>query len=183
VRPQALSLVQGGPALTPNEGQTAAASRCRESGTRCASPSRRKRARSCSRPRAKLGVRASDLKVAKAWFSILPQENFLTEIWKATRAQIEGERCRRSEREAAHKWIGKSIPRRDIPKEIHRGAALRGRDVRLPGNGFWPEWSPLSQMPRFKSVSLDSRCEAERRVAGCATGVSRRGAESERNRR
>src|SRR5207244_6678596 len=62
---------------------------------------------------------------------------------------------------SAHRWVGKSIARRDIPKKFTGGAAYV-QDIRLPGMVFGRVVRPPS--PGAKLVSVDER--AVKRLPG-----------------
>ncbi len=162
-----INIVQGDTALTPNEGQTAGSLSMQDSGTAVRFACAEAREILLSAAAAKLGVSASDLKVADGTISG-PSEKKISYWELAGEANFRKEASGQAKPKpvSEHKWIGKSIPRRDIPKKFTGGAAYV-QDVRLPGMVFGRVVRPPSPDATLKSVDLD----AVRRMPGVVAVV------------
>src|SRR4051812_27171741 len=150
-----ISLVQGDTALTPNEGQTAGSQSMQDSGTAVRFACAEAREILLSAAAAKLDVPASELKVADGTISG-PSEKKISYWELAGEANFKKEATAQAKPKppSEHKWIGKSIPRSDIPKKFTGGAAYV-QDVRLPGMVFGRVVRPPSPDATLKSVDLD----------------------------
>jgi nicotinate dehydrogenase subunit B len=147
-----ISLVQGDTALTPNEGQTAGSQSMQDSGTAVRFACAEARDILLSAAAAKLDVPASELKVADGTISG-PAEKKISYWDLAGEANFKKEATAQAKPKppSEHKWIGKSVPRRDIPKKFTGGAAYV-QDVRLPGMVFGRVVRPPSPDATLKSV-------------------------------
>src|SRR5256712_2646522 len=127
-----IEMVHGDTARTPNEGQTAGSLSVEQSGTAL----RFACAEACdilvSTASVKLGVPAADLKVSDGVVAA-PSGASVTYWDLAREADFKREATAKAKptQPAEHRWVGKSIPRRDIPKKFTGGAAYV-QDVRLP---------------------------------------------------
>lgn len=150
-----VSLVQGDTALTPNEGQTAGSQSVEQSGTAVRFACAEARDILLRAAAARLGVPPSELKVSDG--TCLAGSGKSATYW-----ELAGEANASFRREATarvkpkpaseHKWVGKSIVRRDIPKKMTGGAAYV-QDLRLPGMVFGRVVRPPS--PGAQLVSFD----------------------------
>jgi CO/xanthine dehydrogenase Mo-binding subunit len=162
-----VGIVHGDTALTPNEGQTAGSQSVQDSGTAVRFACAEARELLLSAAAAKLGVSASDLKVTDG--TIAAPGGATATYW-----DLAGELDLKKEATATakpkppseHKWIGKSIPRRDIPKKFTGGAAYV-QDVRLPGMVFGRVVRPPSPGATLTRVDL----AAVRRMPGVVAVV------------
>jgi nicotinate dehydrogenase subunit B len=148
-----ISLVQGDTALTPNEGQTAGSQSMQDSGTAVRFACAEAREILLSAAAARLGVSASDLKVADGMVSDSSSEKKISYWDLAGDANLKKEATAQAKPKppSEHKWVGKSIARRDIPKKFTGGAAYV-QDVRLPGMLFGRVLRPPSPDATLKSV-------------------------------
>jgi len=143
-------LVHGDTALTPNEGQTAGSQSVQDSGTAVRFACAEARQILLSAAAAKLGTQ--DLKVADGTI------NGSLTYWKlAGEIDLKKEATGsvKPKPAAEHKWIGKSIPRHDIPKKFTGGAAYV-QDIRLPGMLFGRVVRPPSPGASLVSVNENS---------------------------
>jgi nicotinate dehydrogenase subunit B len=151
-----VSIVHGDTALTPNEGQTAGSQSMQDSGTAMRFACAEAREILFSAAAAKLGVPASDLKVADGTISDSSGKEI--SYWDlAGDADLKKEASGQAKPKPSgeHKWVGRSIARRDIPKKFTGGAAYV-QDVRLPRMVFGRVVRPPSPDATLKSVDLDS---------------------------
>src|SRR5437667_2663397 len=147
-----IKIVHGDTALTPNEGQTAGSQSVEKSGTALRFASAEARDILVNAAAAKLGVAASALTVSDgtcaaggksvAYWDLVGDANLKREAQASVRPKPASE----------HKWVGKSVLRRDIPKKMTGGAAYV-QDVRLPGMVFGRVVRPPS--PGARLVSFD----------------------------
>jgi CO/xanthine dehydrogenase Mo-binding subunit len=157
-----INIVHGDTALTPNEGQTAGSQSVQDSGTAVRFACAEAREVLLATAAAKLGVPASDLKVTDG--TIAAPGGATATYW-----DLAGELDLKKEATASakpkppseHKWIGKSIPRRDIPKKFTGGAAYV-QDIRLPGMVYGRVVRPPSPGATLTRVDL----AAARRMPG-----------------
>src|SRR3954469_20227174 len=142
-----ISLVHGDTERTPNEGQTAGSQSVQDSGTAVRFACAEARAMLLSAAAAKLGT--SDLKVVDGTIN-----NSLTYWTLAGELDLKKEASGTAKPKPAseHNVVGKSVPRRDIPKKFTGGAAYV-QDVRLPGMLFGRVVRPPS--PGASLVSVD----------------------------
>ena len=149
-----ISIVHGDTALTPNEGQTAGSQSVQDSGTAVRFACAEAREILLSAAAAGLGVPASELKVTDGTISGTAGKKIT--YWElAGRLDLKKEATGKAKPKppADHKWIGRSIPRRDIPKKFTGGAAYV-QDVRLPGMVFGRVARPPSPGAALISVDL-----------------------------
>src|SRR5437867_8873511 len=157
-----INIVHGDTALTPNEGQTAGSQSVEKSGTALRFACAEARDILVSAAAAKLGTSPGALKVADGTIAA-PSGASLTYWDLAGDAQLKREATGRAKPKppAEHRWVGKSIARRDIPRKFTGGAAYV-QDIRLPGMLFGRVVRPPS--PDAKLVSVNEA--AVRRVRG-----------------
>jgi len=162
-----IEMVHGDTARTPNEGQTAGSLSVEQSGTAL----RFACAEACdilvSTASVKLGVPAADLKVSDGVVAA-PSGASVTYWDLAREADFKREATAKAKPKspAEHRWVGKSIPRRDIPKKFTGGAAYV-QDVRLPNMVFGRVVRPPS--PGAQLLSVDEA--AIRRLPGVVAVV------------
>jgi CO/xanthine dehydrogenase Mo-binding subunit len=139
--------VHGDTVLTPNEGQTAGSQSIQDSGTAVRFACAEARAMLLSAAAAKLGT--NDLKVVDGTIN-----NSLTYWTLAGEIDLKKEATGSAKPKPAaeHKWVGKSVARRDIPKKFTGGAAYV-QDIRLPGMVFGRVVRPPS--PGATLISVD----------------------------
>ena len=157
-----IALIHGDTALTPNEGQTAGSQSVQDSGTAVRFACAEAREILLGAAALKLGVPASELKVNDG--TISGPGTSTSSYWEITgQADLKREATAQAKpkQAAEHKWIGKSIARRDIPKKFTGGAAYV-QDIRLPGMLFGRVLRPPS--PGARLVSVDEA--AARRMPG-----------------
>jgi len=144
-----ISLVQGDTVLTPNEGQTAGSQSVQNSGTAVRYACAEARAMLLSAAAAKLGT--TDLKVVDGtingtltYWTLAGELDLKKEATGSVKPKPPSE----------HKWVGKNVPRRDIPKKFTGGAAYV-QDIRLPGMVFGRVVRPPS--PGATLVSINEK--------------------------
>jgi CO/xanthine dehydrogenase Mo-binding subunit len=148
-----IDVVSGDTARTPNEGQTAGSLSVQESGTALRYACAEAREILLWAAEAKLAIPASDLRVADG--TITGPGGATVTYWAlAGEANFKREATAKAKPKAVanYKWVGKSVPRRDIPKKFTGGRAYV-QDVRLPGMLFGRVVRPPS--PGAQLVSLD----------------------------
>ncbi len=157
-----IRIVHGDTALTPNEGQTAGSQSVQNSGTAVRFACAEARDILLNAAAAKLGVAAAALTVndgvclapggrTAAYWDLVADADFKREASAKIKPKPASE----------HRWVGKSIARRDIPKKMTGGAAYV-HDVRLPGMVFGRIVRPPS--PGAQLVSFDEA--AAKRMPG-----------------
>src|SRR3954462_3819382 len=125
-----IRLVHGDTALTPDEGQTAGSLSVQNSGTAVRFACAEAREILLGAAATRLGTR--ELKVVDGTINgSLTYWTLAGEI--DLRKEASG--AAKPKSVAEHQWVGKSVPRRDIPKKFTGGAAYV-QDVRLPGMLF-----------------------------------------------
>jgi len=144
-----IRLVHGDTALTPNEGQTAGSLSVQTSGTAVRYACAEARAMLLAAAASKLSIPANDLKVVDGtingsvtYWALAGELDLKKEATASVKPKPPSE----------HQWVGKSIPRHDIPKKFTGGAAYV-QDIRLPGMLFGRVVRPPS--PGAKLASLD----------------------------
>ena len=148
-----IELVHGDTALTPNEGQTAGSLSIQQSGSAIRYACAEARELLLAAAATKFSVPANDLKVVDGtvsaagggtttYWSLAPEVNLKREATANARPKPAAE----------HRWVGKSVPRRDIPKKFTGGAAYV-QDIRLPGMLYGRVVRPPS--PGAQLVSAD----------------------------
>src|SRR5436309_1154007 len=127
-----IEMVHGDTARTPNEGQTAGSLSVEQSGTALRFACAEGRGMLVSAAAAKLGVPATDLRVSDGTVGA-PGGATVTywDLARDTDFKREATAKVKPKPPAEHKWVGKSIARRDIPKKFTGGAAYV-QAVRLP---------------------------------------------------
>jgi len=145
-----ISIVHGDTALTPNEGQTAGSQSVQDSGTAVRFACAEAREILLGAAAAKLGTK--DLVVSDGTIN-----GSLTYWQLAGDIDLKKEASGKAQTKAAadYKWVGKSIPRRDVPKKFTGGAAYV-QDVRLPGMLFGRVIRPPSPGAVLVKVDLAS---------------------------
>jgi nicotinate dehydrogenase subunit B len=144
-----IRIVHGDTALTPNEGQTAGSQSVQDSGTAVRFACAEAREILLSAAAAKLGLPATELKVSDGTI------NGSISYWTlAGEIDLKKEASATAKPKPAseHKWVGKSIPRHDIPKKFTGGAAYV-QDIRLPRMLFGRVVRPPSPGANLVSVN------------------------------
>ena len=162
-----IRIVHGDTALTPNEGQTAGSQSVESSGTALRFACAEARDALVNAAAAKLGVAASALTVRDG--ACTAPDGKTAAYWDlAGDANLKREASAKIKPKPAseHRWVGKSVGRRDIPKKMTGGAAYV-QDVRLPGMVFGRVVRPPS--PGARLVSFDEA--AVKRMPGVVAVV------------
>ena len=162
-----IEMIHGDTALTPNEGQTAGSQSTQDSGTAVRFACAEARELLLAAAAAKLSVPANELKVNDG--TITAPGGASATYWNLTsEIDLKREATAQAKPKPAseHKWVGKSISRRDIPKKFTGGAAYV-QDIRLPGMLFGRVVRPPS--PGAQLVSVDEA--AARRMPGVVAVV------------
>jgi nicotinate dehydrogenase subunit B len=162
-----IEVIHGDTARTPNEGQTAGSLSVEQSGTALRFACAEARDTLVSTAAAKLGAPAVDLKVSDG--TIAAPGGASVTYWDLAReADFKREATAKVKPKPAaeHRWVGKSIPRRDIPKKFTGGAAYV-QDVRLPNMLFGRVVRPPS--PGAELMAVDEA--AARRLPGVVAVV------------
>ncbi len=162
-----IEMIHGDTARTPDEGQTAGSLSVEQSGTALRFACAEARDILVSTGAAKLGVPAADLKVSDG--TIATPSGASVTYWDLARdADFKRQATARVKPKPAadHRWVGKSIPRRDIPKKFTGGAAYV-QDVRLPSMLFGRVVRPPS--PGAQLLAADEA--AVRRLPGVVAVV------------
>jgi nicotinate dehydrogenase subunit B len=148
-----IDVVHGDTERTPNEGQTAGSLSVEQSGTALRFACAEAREMLLSAAAAKLGAQAADLKVSDGTVSA-PGGGSVTYGDLAGSVDLKRDASAKATPKPAkdHRWVGKSVARRDIPKKFTGGAAYV-QDVRLPGMVFGRVVRPPS--PGAQLVSVD----------------------------
>jgi CO/xanthine dehydrogenase Mo-binding subunit len=148
-----LDVVHGDTARTPNEGQTAGSLSVEQSGTALRFACAEAREILLSAAAAKLGAPAADLKVSDGTVSTSGGASVTYwDLAGAVDLTREASAKAAPKLASAHRWVGQSVARRDIPKKFTGGAAYV-QDVRLPGMVFGRVVRPPS--PGAHLVSVD----------------------------
>ncbi|HEU5176043.1 MAG TPA: molybdopterin cofactor-binding domain-containing protein [Burkholderiales bacterium] len=142
-----IRMVHGDTALTPNEGQTAGSLSVENSGTAIRYACAEARAMLLSAAAAKLGTQ--ELKVVDGtindsltYWALAGELDLKKEATASVKPKSPSE----------HRWVGKSVPRHDIPRKF-TGGAVYVQDIRLPGMLFGRVVRPPS--PGAKLISVD----------------------------
>ena len=162
-----IEMIHADTARTPNEGQTAGSLSVEQSGTALRFACAEARDILVSTAAAKLGVPAADLKVSDGTITA-PSSKSVTYWDLAREANFKREATAKVKPKPAaeHRWVGKSIPRRDIPKKFTGGAAYV-QDVRLPNMLFGRVVRPPS--PGAQLMAVDEA--AARKLPGVVAVV------------
>jgi nicotinate dehydrogenase subunit B len=145
-----IRMVHGDTAVTPNEGQTAGSLSVETSGTAVRFACAEAREMLLAAAAARLGTQ--DLKVVDGTI------NGTLDYWTLAGEidlKKEASGTARPKAPSEHKWVGKSIPRHDIPKKFTGGAAYV-QDIRLPGMVFGRLVRPPSPGAQLVSVNEES---------------------------
>jgi CO/xanthine dehydrogenase Mo-binding subunit len=151
-----IGLVHGDTALTPNEGQTAGSLSVQMSGTAIRFACAEARALLLDAAAAKLHVPAGELKVADG--TVTAPGGASATYWDlAPQVELKREATAQAKPKAAaeNRWVGKSVPRRDIPKKFTGGAAYV-QDIRLPRVAFGRVVRPPSPGATLTRVDEDA---------------------------
>src|SRR5215471_8896086 len=162
-----IQVVSGDTALTPNEGQTAGSLSVEQSGTALRFACAEARDLLLNAAAARLGVPAGELKVSDG--TVASPAGATATYWDlAASADLKREATAKVKPKAAseRRWVGQSVPRRDIPKKFTGGAAYV-QDIRLPGMVFGRVVRPPS--PGAELLSVDEA--AVRRLPGVVAVV------------
>jgi CO/xanthine dehydrogenase Mo-binding subunit len=146
-------MVHGDTALTPNEGQTAGSQSMQDSGTAVRFACAEARELLLTAAAAKLAAPIAELKVVDG--TVSGPGGASTTYWvlvSDVNLKREATATAKPKPAAEHKWVGKSVARRDIPKKFTGGAAYV-QDIRLPGMVFGRVLRPPS--PGAQLVSVD----------------------------
>jgi len=150
-----IEMVSGDTSRTPDEGVTSGSRSIEESGSALRFACAEARGILLETAAAKLGAPASSLRVEDG--VILAPGGARATYWElTTQAMLKREATAKAKPKPAsqHRYIGKSVPRRDIPAKVTGGAAYV-HDMRLPGMVFGRVIRPPS--PRARLVSVDER--------------------------
>jgi nicotinate dehydrogenase subunit B len=147
-----IRMVHGDTALTPNEGQTAGSLSVENSGTAVRYACAEARAMLLAAAASKLSIPANDLKVVDGtingsvtYWALAGELDLKKEATASVKPKPPSE----------YQWVGKSIPRQDIPKKFTGGAAYV-QDIRLPGMLFGRVVRPPSPGAKLSSVDESS---------------------------
>jgi nicotinate dehydrogenase subunit B len=150
-----IDMVSGDTSRTPDEGVTSGSRSIEESGSALRFACAEARGILLETAAAKLGTPASSLRVEDG--IVLAPGGVRATYWElTTEAMLKREATAKAKPKPAsqHRFIGKSVPRRDIPAKVSGGAAYV-HDMRLPGMLFGRVVRPPS--PRARLVSVDER--------------------------
>jgi nicotinate dehydrogenase subunit B len=148
-----IAIISGDTSRTPNEGVTSGSLSIEQGGTALRFAAAEAREILLDAAAAKLGVPASDLSVADG--NVTAGDGRRTTYWEVTRADHlhrEATAKAKPQPAAAHKVIGTSVARRDVPAKVTGGVAYV-QDMRLPEMLFGRVVRPPSY--RAKLASLD----------------------------
>ena len=148
-----IKIISGDTALTPNEGVTSGSLSIQDSGTALRFASAEARDILMQAASAKLGVPASEMTVEDG--NIVSASGKRVTYWEMADAGLfkrEATAKVKPKPVSAHKLIGKSMPRRDIPPKVTGGVAYV-QDIRLPGMLYGRVARPPS--PRAVLLSVD----------------------------
>jgi CO/xanthine dehydrogenase Mo-binding subunit len=162
-----IRMVHGDTALTPNEGQTAGSLSVENGGSAIRYACAEARALLLAAAATKLSVPANDLKVMDGNVSA-PTGSSAT-YWTLTSEldlKKEATASVKPKPPSEYQYVGRSLPRRDIPKKFTGGAAYV-QDIRLPGMLFGRVVRPPS--PGAKLVSVNEN--VARRIPGVVAVV------------
>ena len=162
-----IEIIHGDTARTPDEGQTAGSLSVEQSGTALRFACAEARDILVSTAAAKLGAPAADLKVSDG--TVAAPGGASVTYWDLAReADFKRQATAKVKPKPAaeHRWVGKSIPRHDIPKKFTGGAAYV-QDVRLPNMLFGRVVRPPS--PGAQLMAVDEA--AARKLPGVVAVV------------
>jgi CO/xanthine dehydrogenase Mo-binding subunit len=150
-----IDMVSGDTSRTPDEGVTSGSRSIEESGAALRFACAEARGILLETAAAKLGAPASSLRIEDG--VVLAPAGGRATYWELTsEAMLKREATAKATPKpvSQHRFIGKSVPRRDIPAKVTGGAAYV-HDMRLPGMLFGRVVRPPS--PRARLVSVDQR--------------------------
>ncbi len=150
-----VEMISGDTSRTPDEGVTSGSRSIEESGSALRFACAEARGILLDIAAAKLGLPSSSLRVEDG--VILAPGGARATYWELTsEAMLKREATAKAKPKpaSAHRYIGKSVPRRDIPAKVTGGAAYV-QDMRLPGMLFGRVVRPPS--PRARLLSVDER--------------------------
>jgi len=150
-----IEMVSGDTSRTPDEGVTSGSRSIEESGSALRFACAEARGILLETAAAKLGAQVSSLRVEDG--VVLAPGGARATYWElTTEAMLKREATAKTKPKpvSEHRFIGKSVPRRDIPAKVTGGAAYV-HDMRLPGMLFGRVVRPPS--PRARLVSVDER--------------------------
>ncbi len=162
-----INVVTGDTAQTPNEGHTAGSLSVQDSGTALRFACAEARDILLTAAAGKLGAPTAALRVSDG--TVAAPNGASATYWElAGDADLQREATAKVKPKPAseHRWVGKSIARRDIPKKFTGGAAYV-QDIRLPRMVFGRVVRPPS--PGAQLVSVDEA--AVRRMPGVVAVV------------
>jgi len=150
-----VTIISGDTATTPNEGVTSGSRSIEDSGAALRAACAEARAILVETAASKLSVPASSLRVENGVVSA-PGGGRATygELTSEATFKREATGQAKPKPPSAHRFTGKSIPRRDIPAKVTGGPAYV-HDMRLPGMIFGRVVRPPS--PRAKLISVDEQ--------------------------
>jgi CO/xanthine dehydrogenase Mo-binding subunit len=146
-----VKIVYGDTALTPNEGQTAGSQSVENSGTALRFACAEARDILVNAAAAKLGVTVAALSVSDGTCTAAGKSVAYWDLVADADLKREASAKVKPKPTSEHKWVGKSVLRRDIPKKMTGGAAYV-QDVRLPGMVFGRVVRPPSPGAQLMSV-------------------------------
>jgi nicotinate dehydrogenase subunit B len=155
VAPRRVQMISGDTSRTPNEGVTSGSNSIEQGGTALRYACAEARGILLDAASAKLGVPAAELRVDDG--RIAAPGGALATYWELTsEAMLKREATARAQPKpaSAHRVIGKSTPRRDIPAKVTGGAAYV-QDLRLPAMLFGRVVRPPA--PRARLASVDAK--------------------------
>jgi CO/xanthine dehydrogenase Mo-binding subunit len=162
-----ITMISGDTSRTPNEGVTSGSLSIEQGGTALRFAAAEAREILLTAAAAKLDARVADLSVSDG--AISSPDGKRAAYWEITRPELlqrEATAKPKPQPAAAHKSIGSSVPRRDIPAKVTGGPAYV-HDMRLPQMLFGRVVRPPSY--RAKLASLDEA--AARALPGVASIV------------
>ncbi len=158
-----VEMISGDTARTPNEGVTSGSQSIENSGTALRFAAAEARAILLQSAAAQLGVAADQLSVDDGTVSVKGNPAKVT-YWELTREGMlhrEATAQVKPKPASEHKYIGKSIQRRDIPAKVTGGASYV-QDMRLPGMVFGRVVRP----PSYKAELVSFDEAAVRKLPG-----------------
>jgi nicotinate dehydrogenase subunit B len=162
-----VSMISGDTATTPNEGVTSGSRSIEDSGAALRAACAEARGILLDTAAAKLSVPAPSLRVEDGVvFAPGGAKATYGELTTAAMFKREATGQAKTKPPSAHRFTGKSIPRRDIPAKVTGGPAYV-HDMRLPGMVFGRVVRPPS--PRAQLVSVDE--QAARAMPGVVAVV------------
>ena len=147
-----IEMIHGDTARTPNEGHTAGSLSVEQSGTALRFACAEARDLLVTAAATKLGAPAADLKVSDG--TIAAPSGASVTYWDLAREadfKRQATATVKPKPAAEYRWVGKNIPRRDIPKKFTGGAAYV-QDVRLPNMLFGRVVRPPSPGAQLMAV-------------------------------